>query len=345
MTLDLLRALVAAPSPTGQEGPAVDVMDEWLRRRGVPILRVDRNIAAFREGASAGPTLLLCSHLDTVPPTASWTRPPFQPTLENGHLFGLGANDAKASVAAMSVAFATAAVRRGRLILAATCEEETGRNGLEAFLPRLPRPDSAIVGEPTGLDIAVAQSGMLILDCMAEGRSGHAARPQLADNAIYKAAADVIRLERLDLDRIHPRLGKTTHSVTILKGGERHNVIPDRCSFTVDLRTTPAYTHDELADIVQASITSKVTVRSGRYRSAETPEHALVLAAARRARPAARLFCSPTVSDWAHLRGVHAIKWGPGLSEVSHTADEWVNVAMVDEAAEAYARVIEELLG
>ncbi len=345
MTLELLRRLVAAPSPTGQEGPAADVMEEWLRRRGVPVLRIDRNIAAFREGAAPGPTLLLCSHLDTVPATASWTRAPYTPTVEAGRLYGLGANDAKASVAAMSVAFATAAVRRGRLVLAATCEEESGRNGLEAFLPRLPRPDAAIVGEPTGLHIAVAQSGMLILDCFTEGKAGHAARPHLADNAIYKAAADIVKLESLELERVHPRLGRTTHAVTVIQGGERHNVIPDRCQYTVDLRTTPAYTHAELVERVQARVSARVQVRSGRYRATETPEQTPVLVAAERAWPAGRRFCSPTVSDWAHLHGIPAIKWGPGLSEVSHTADEWVELQQVDAAAEAYARVVEELLG
>lgn len=348
MVEELLCKLVAAPSPSTQEGPAVDVLETWLRAAGLPdvqILRVDRNIAAIRQASEPGPTLMLASHLDTVPATASWTRPPWTPTREAERLYGLGANDAKGCVAAMTQAFLKTPLRRGRLVLAATCEEETGRNGLEIFLPLLPKPDHAIVGEPTGLEVAVAQNGLLILDCVAGGRAGHAARPQLADNAISRAARDILRIDGMNLDREHPTAGKTTRAVTIVAGGSRHNVIPDRCSFTVDLRTTAAYSHPELVEMFRGLLESEVKVRSDRFHPVATPEVSAVLRAALAARPQAKTFSSPTLSDWAHLLGVDAIKWGPGLSEVSHTADEWVELAMVAEAEVAYARVIEELLG
>jgi acetylornithine deacetylase len=343
----LLRDLVAARSPSREEGPAVDVMEAWLRANapGTAVIRADRNLAAIAESGAPGPTLLLVSHLDTVPATAAWTRDPWAPTIEAGRMYGLGANDAKASVAAMATVFSQARPKRGRLVLATVCEEEVGRGGLEVFLPQLPPADSAIVGEPTGLDVAVAQNGLLILDCEARGRAGHAARPHLADNAIYTAARDILALEGLVLERVHPAAGRTTHAVTIVAGGERHNVIPDRARYTVDLRTTPAYTHAELVDIVRAAVKADVTVRSDRFRPVETPSGAAVLAASQRARPIARTFASPTLSDWAHLVGVAAIKWGPGLSEVSHTADEWVELAMVEEAVGAYASVVSELLG
>lgn len=344
MIVGRLSALVAAASPSGKEEPAVAVMEAWLRGEGADVLVEGRNLAAVRDSGVPGPTLLLSSHLDTVPATAAWTRPPWTPTREGDRLYGLGANDAKGCVVALTQAFLTAKLSRGRLVLATTCEEETGRNGLEVFLPKLPRPDQAIVGEPTGLDIAVAQSGMLILDCMAKGKAGHAARPHLAENALYAAARDVLALEGLALDRVHESLGRTTLAVTILNGGERHNVIPDRCTFTVDLRTTPAYTHEELAGIVQAAVHAEVKVRSGRYRATETPPDAPVFRAARAVHPSARVFSSPTVSDWAHLAGVAAIKWGPGLSEVSHTADEWVDVTMVERAVGLYRGVIEAVL-
>lgn len=342
---ELLCRLVAAPSPSREEEPAVAVLEGWLQRSPFPVIREDRNLAAVRSGNEPGPTLMLASHLDTVPSTSSWTRPPWTPSRDGGRLYGLGANDAKGCVAAMTQAFLNATVRRGKLVLAATCEEETGRNGLEVFLKRLPAPDHAIVGEPTGLQIAVAQNGMLILDCVARGRAGHAARPQLADNAISRAARDILRIEEMALDRLHPTAGLTTRAVTIISGGSRHNVIPDSCTFTVDLRTTAAYSHPELLDLFQKQLESEVKVRSDRFHPVATPKGSLLLAAAQAARPDAKTFSSPTLSDWAHLRGVDAIKWGPGLSEVSHTADEWVELAMVQAAVEAYTSVIETLLG
>jgi acetylornithine deacetylase len=343
--VELLSDLVRARSPSREEGPAVDVMEAWLRACGCDVVRRDRNIAAIREGSEPGPTLLLLSHLDTVPATPSWTRDPWSPTIEGPRMYGLGANDAKGCVAAMACAFSQATVRRGRLVFAPVCEEEVGRGGAEVFLPTLPRADEAIVGEPTGLEIAVAQNGLLILDLVAHGRAGHAARPHLADNALYRAARDVLALEAMSLDRVHPVAGRTTHAVTVLRGGERHNVIPDRCEITVDLRTTAAYTHAELVEIVRSRVASEVTVRSERFHPVATPADAPILAAARRARPEAKVFASPTLSDWAHLGGTPAIKWGPGLSEVSHTADEWVEIAMVEAGAEAYAKVIAERVG
>lgn len=351
---DLIRRLadlVAAPSPSREEGPAVDVVEGWAALPAaspVRTLRRDRNLAAFRVAARPGPTVLLCSHTDTVPPTSSWTRDPFAPALEahpgGERLYGLGANDAKGCVTAMMEAFRAAPIRRGTLIAAMVCEEETGRNGLEAFLPHLPPIHHAIVGEPTGLRVATAQNGMLILDCVAHGRAGHAARPWLADNAILRAARDIQRLTDLRLDRLHPVAGATTLAVTMISAGTRHNVIPDRCQFTLDLRTTAAYTHDGLTDTLRALLESEVGVRSDRFHPVETPEGSPLLAAALRACPG-EPFASPTLSDWAHLRGTDAIKWGPGLSEVSHTADEWIEAAMVERAAGAYAQVISELLG
>lgn len=346
---ELLCQLVAAPSPSKEEGPAVDVLENFLHgAHPFPIrrlLRADRNLGAVRQGEEPGPTLWLASHLDTVPSTASWTRDPLRPTREGGKLYGLGANDAKGCLAAMTLAFLSTPIRRGKLVLAATCEEETGRNGLEVFGRSLPPADHAIIGEPTGLNIAVAQNGMLILDCVAVGRAGHAARPHLADNAISKAARDIVRLDQLLLDRVHPTAGATSKSVTLVNAGSRHNVIPDRCSFTVDLRTTAAYTHAELVKIIQDLLESEVSVRSDRFHPVATPEGSLLLSAAKKSCPEARTFSSPTLSDWAHVGGVDAIKWGPGLSEVSHTADEWVEVGMVEAAVEAYAGVISELLG
>lgn len=342
MPIALLRDLVAAKSPSREEGPAVEVLEKWLAGRG-DVVRNDRNIALIRR-FGPGPTLLVCSHHDTVPATASWTRNPWDPTIENGRMYGLGANDAKGCVAAMAHACANAKAARGTLIFAAVCEEEVGRGGLEAFLPMLPAIDTAIIGEPTGLDIAVAQNGLLILDCTNVGRAGHAARPHLAVNPIPAMCKDILNLERLTLDRVHPLAGATSHVVTVVRAGERHNVIPDAAHWTIDLRTTAAYTHEELAALISEQVCAKVEVRSGRFHPVATPEGAAVLLAARSALPSARCFASPTLSDWAHLGSIPAIKWGPGLSEVSHTADEWVEVAMVERAVGAYQSAIERVL-
>ena len=249
-------------------------------------------------------------------------------------MYGLGANDAKGCVAAMAVAFRRARIARGRLVFAAVCEEEIGRGGAEVFLPTLPPADEAIVGEPTGLQIATSQLGMLLLECEAKGRAGHAARPHLAENAIYAAARDILAVEALSI-----ALGGVG-AVTVVNGGDRHNVIPDRCRYTIDFRSEVP--HDVLIERVRAAVGAEVTVRSDRFRPVATPSDARVLAAARAT--GATAFASPTLSDWVHLT-CPAIKWGPGLSEVSHTADEWVEVAMVERAVEDYTRVIEQVLG
>jgi acetylornithine deacetylase len=345
--VSLLDTLVRARSPSREEQPAADALEAWLRANAPgDVVRSDRNVAIVRDSGVPGPTLLLLSHHDTVPATAAWTRDPWDPAIHDGRMYGLGANDAKGCLSAMCVAFASARVTRGRLVLAGVCEEEIGRGGAEVFLPTLPAADEAIVGEPTGLDVAVAQNGLLILECETTGRAGHAARPHLADNAIYAGARDVLALEALTLDRVHPIAGATTHAVTVCSAGERHNVIPDRFRFTIDLRTTAAYTHDTLVELVRGAVSARtsVSVRSGRFRPVATPDDAPILAAALRAVPQARTFSSPTLSDWAHLDGP-AIKWGPGLSEVSHTADEWVELAMVERAVVAYRQVIEERTG
>lgn len=349
----LLRSLVAARSPSHEEGPAADLMEEWCRDVSVggeinaasaEVLRSGHNVAMVREGALPGPTLLVVSHHDTVPATSSWTREPWEPTEENGRLYGLGANDAKGCVAAMALACATARVNRGMLVFASVCEEEVGRGGLEAFLPLLPPADMAIVGEPTGLNIATAQNGLLVLDCRNTGRAGHAARPHLADNPISAMARDIISVENIVFGRLHPTGGATTCVVTIARAGDRHNVIPDSATWTIDLRTTAAYAHAELVTLIGSEVSATVVVRSDRFRPVATPADAAILAAARRAHPSAIEFSSPTLSDWAHLGDIPAIKWGPGLSEVSHTADEWIELAMVEAAVPAYRTAIETVL-
>jgi acetylornithine deacetylase len=342
--LPLLERLVAARSPSREEGPVVAIFEDWALAAGLEVSASGLNRWVQRTGAEPGPTLLLLSHYDTVPATPSWTRDPWRPTREGDRLYGLGANDAKGCLAAMMEAFRTAEVARGRVILVAAAEEEVGRNGFETVFPALPPIHGAIVGEPTGMDLATAQNGLLVLDCVAKGRAGHAARPHLADNALYRMARDILAVESLRLPRVHPRAGATTCVVTVAAGGERHNVIPGEARWTVDLRTTDAYTVDELVALVRERVESDVVVRSARFVAVSTPDGSAVLAAARAAWPAAVEFASPTLSDWAHLHGVPAVKWGPGRSERSHTADEWVEVSQVEAAVGAYRTAIDTFL-
>ncbi|MBM4365712.1 MAG: M20/M25/M40 family metallo-hydrolase [Deltaproteobacteria bacterium] len=343
MVTALLERLVRARSPSREEGPAVAVFEAWNAGR-FPVVAQGNNRAICRDSGIDGPRLLLLSHYDTVPATPEWTREPWLPVVEDGRMFGLGANDAKGCLAAMMGAFETATVHRGSLWLVAAAEEEVGREGFEKLAPLLPRFDAAIVGEPTGMDIATAQNGLLVLDCVARGRAGHAARPQLADNAIYAMCRDIMALDALDLDRIHPLAGRSTLAVTMASAGERHNVIPGEAKFTVDIRPTAAYTPAELVALVRERVSAEVHVRSDRFRPVETPPGAAILAAAQAAWPAAATFASPTLSDWAHLRDLPAIKWGPGRSEVSHSADEWVELAMVEAAVGAYRQAADTFL-
>ncbi len=341
----LLERLVAARSPSREEGPVVAEFEAWARSHGLVVHALGNNRWVERLGPGAGPTLLLLSHYDTVPATSAWTRQPWVPTREGDRLYGLGANDAKGCLAAMMAAFVAASLPCGRLLLVAAAEEEVGRNGVETVLPQLPPLNAAIVGEPTGMDVATAQNGLLVLDCVATGRAGHAARPHLADNAIYTMARDILAVEALSLPRLHPRAGATTCVVTIAAGGERHNVIPGEARWTIDLRTTDAYTVEELVGLVRERVKSEVSVRSARFVAVSTPAGADVLVAVRAAWPDAVEFASPTLSDWAHLHGVPAVKWGPGRSERSHTADEWVEVSEVEAAVGAYRRAIELYFG
>jgi acetylornithine deacetylase len=345
--VELLQRLVAIPSVTGDEHAICAFLAGWLGDRGLPVRVDDRNLEARVQGRLPGPTLLWSTHLDVVPPGEGWSTDPFAPVVRDGKLFGRGSNDAKASVAAMAcalVALHRDPPERGQIVLAATCEEERGRMGLERFLPSLGPVDAALVGEPTGLEPAVAQNGLLVLELTARGKAGHAARPKTAINAIELAARDVVALHGLVWEPVDPFVGPMTLQVTQVQAGHAHNLIPGECRMVVDIRTIPQIPPAEVVARVRATARSEVHVRSDRLAPVKTPEGAAVLAAILKVLPDATPFGSPTLSDWAHLKGVPAVKIGPGLSEVSHTVDEWVELAMVARATEVYERVARAFL-
>lgn len=338
--VDLLRDLVRIPSESGHEDAVVDRVSDAFVELGWRPVRSGRNVHMTL--GDHGPLLLLNSHTDTVPVGENWTHPPHGAELVDGRIYGRGSNDAKGCLSAMIVGAARAFAEqppRGRVCLAATCEEEISGHGLESLIRELPRPDAAVVGEPTGLEPAIAQKGLLILTLTAPGRSAHVAWGE-GDNAISRAARDIRALEALTFDRIHPMLGRTYLHVTTIQGGTRHNVIPDRCQFVADIRTTPSYAPEEITDLVRRTIESQVEVRSQRLQSVDTdPAHPIVQAALA-ARPGSVPFGSPTLSDWVFLKGVPCVKVGPGDSHRSHTPDEYVEVRELEAGAAFYERLI-----
>ncbi len=339
----LLSDLVGHPSVTGEEHEIARFLERWFEDRGVAVRRDDRNLE-IRVGRS-GPALLLNSHLDVVPPGDGWATDPFVPRIEGDRMVGRGANDAKASVAAMATALLALAddpPEGVQIVFAATCEEERGRAGLEQFLPSLGPLAGAVVGEPTELHPAVAQNGLLILELFARGRAGHAARPTLAVNAIDIAAWDVAALHALEWSLENPHFGPMTLAVTQIEAGSAHNVIPDVCKMVVDIRTIPEIPPAEVIERVRRTVRSEVRVRSDRLPPVGTPAGAAILEAVQAAHPDGCPFGSPTLSDWAHLKGIPAVKLGPGRSEVSHTVDEWVSLDQVEQAVGVYEGIVRE---
>jgi acetylornithine deacetylase len=330
----ILERLVSIESPSGSEGPAADALTAIVQEAGLTVERLDNNVW-FSIGTGAK-TLLLNSHLDIVPASEGHPYPPFEATVVDGWLYGRGAVDAKGSVASMTAAILSLHAEGwrpdgGRVLGAFTACEESGwpYNGLEVTRPHLPPVSAAIVGEPTDLEPCVAQ----------KGKSAHAARPHLGDNAVVKASRDVVTLSEFQPDRVHPELGMVTVTPTVMNGGTARNVIPDLCSVHVDVRSTPAYTHDELVALIRAQVESDVAIHSDRLIPVDTrPEEDIVRAAV--AASGGKPFGSPTASDWIFLSDVPTVKMGPGSSNLSHTAAERMNLAELNRAVDVYRNTI-----
>jgi acetylornithine deacetylase len=345
---DLLRQLVRTPSFSRQENGAANLVAGFLADRGVACRRKGNNVWAFNLHADpARETLLLNSHLDTVSPNGGYTRDPFDGQIEGGRLYGLGSNDAGASVVSLIAAFLHFYDKmdlKYNLALALTAEEECsgsgGTGGIESIWPDLGPIAAAIVGEPTGLRMAVAERGLMVLDCMASGRAGHAARGE-GINAIYRALPDIEWFRDFHFPKVSPLLGEVGMAVTVIGAGTQHNVVPAECTFAVDVRLNELYTHQEVLDIVREHVQCRVTPRSTRLRpSSIAPDHPL--AAAGRSL-GLESFGSPTLSDQA-LIPVPSLKLGPGLSERSHSADEYVELAEIEAAIDTYIRLLGKIL-
>ena len=343
--LELHRRIVSIPSISGNEAEVVAFLDGWLTERGVAVERVGDSLLSL---VGDGPLCLLDTHVDTVPPASGWSRDPHDVAVDDGKVIGLGANDAKASVAAMCSAFVAVAKAELPIAigLALVAGEETDGHGTEEVLAELERrgrkPVAAVVGEPTGLDVAVAQKGLLILELQTTGTSCHAAHGERlgARNAIRAIARDLVSIERVDLGDEHPLLGGTTLEPTMIHGGTARNVIPTDSSVILDLRTTPKASHEELVDRISKAVRGKVNAVSTRLVPRETEDDDPVVRAAVAARPDAKLFGSATMSDMVFMDRIAAIKVGPGQTDRSHTADEFVLETEILEGARFYEALL-----
>ena len=349
MYLTLLKDLIKIPSLSRQEGDTADRIEAFLVGRDLKPQRHKNNVylkaSNWREGR---PTVLLNSHHDTVKPAAGYTRDPYAPDVEDGKLYGLGSNDAGGALVALISTFVELEGDERldcNLILAATAEEEiSGPNGVADLLPLLPNVDAAIVGEPTLLDYAVAERGLVVIDGEATGKSGHAARGE-GINALYKALEAVRAIKAHVYTRPSGLLDATKATVTVLNSGTQHNVVPDRATFQVDLRVNEMYTNEEaVGELKTICETATLTPRSLRLQSSKiSADHALVRAG-RVVRPEAILYGSPTLSDQA-LMPFPTLKLGPGDSARSHTADEFIYLHEIDVARKLYVDLLLEAYG
>ena len=345
----LLQKLVATPSLSGNESGTADILAVELAQRGVEVRRHHNNIWALSKGYdNTKPTLMLNSHQDTVKPSQNYTRNPFDSSIEDGKLYGLGSNDAGASLVSLVATFCnnydTTALPYN-LLLALTAEEENmGERGMRAFLPHLDMEgivvDMVLVGEPTSMQPAIGERGLVVLDCTAHGKSGHAARNE-GENALYKAMADIEKLRNFHFEKVSELLGDIKITVTQITAGTQHNIVPDECRFVVDIRTTDAYSNEEVVELIQAVVECDAKPRSTRVRaSAISLSHPLVEAAVATGR---KPFISPTTSDRAIMQGLPALKMGVGESSRSHTADEYVLTSEIEEGIAIYQKVLNEL--
>lgn len=341
--VELLKALIATPSVSRDEARTADLLFAFLAAHGAAPERLHNNVWTRAAGFDPGrPTLLLNSHHDTVRPAASYTRDPYTPTIEGDRLYGLGSNDAGASVVSLLETFLTFRTQPlpFNLLVAITAEEECmGEHGIRSVLPELGKVDMALVGEPTGMQAAIGERGLVVLDCVARGKSGHAARGE-GINALYIALDDIARLREFRFEHESELLGPIGIAITQIEAGTQHNVVPDTCRFVADVRTTDAYTNEETVEILQAVIRSTATPRSTRIRAAAVGEaHSLVKAARAIGR---KTYVSPTTSDRT-LMPFPSLKMGPGESSRSHTADEFVLLSEIEEGIAVYEDFIKQL--
>jgi len=341
----LLQKLISIPSFSKEEDKTADTIQEFMKGHGITMHRKLNNLWAWNKHFDpAKPTILLNSHHDTVKPNSGYTRDPYDAKIEDGKLYGLGSNDAGGclvSLIASFLYFYNQENLKYNFCLATTAEEEiSGVNGLELIIPELGQLDFGIVGEPTLMQLAIAERGLMVLDCTAHGKAGHAAREE-GENAIYNALADIEWFRTFRFPKESEVFGPIKMSVTIINAGSQHNVVPASCVFTVDVRVTDAYRNEEVLEIIRQHVKCDVQPRSIRLKpSSIDKEHLIVQAGIALGRTT---YGSPTTSDQS-LLDIQSIKVGPGDSARSHTADEFVYVDEIREGIELYIKMLERLV-
>lgn len=339
----LLKELIATPSVSRDEAKAADIIEKTIGEYGLETHRLANNVWTIDpDYDETKPTILLNAHIDTVKPVSTWTRDPFSPDIENGILYGLGSNDCGGGLCSLLQTFRIITDRRSpfNLVYLASAEEEvSGKNGISLVLPHLPHIDVAIVGEPTGMQPAIAEKGLMVLDMIAHGKSGHAARNE-GVNAIYEALPDIEWVRDYRFERVSKYLGPVKMTLTVINAGTQHNVIPDECRMLVDVRTNELYTNHEVFDIIRRHVKSEVNAHSFRLQSSHIDiNHPIVeKCLAMGMKP----YGSPTLSDQA-LMPFPSLKLGPGESSRSHSADEFIHISEIDDAIEKYVSLLDGL--
>ena len=339
----LLSSLIGIPSISREEEAVANFLQNYIEESGIMTGRSGNNIWCISPNFDLNkPTILLNSHIDTVKPVNGWRKHPFTAKTEDGKIYGLGSNDAGASVVSLFQAYRylSATEQAYNLIFLASCEEEvSGKNGIESVLPQLPPIALGIVGEPTEMHPAIAEKGLMVLDVQAHGKAGHAARNE-GDNAIYKVLQDIQWFRDFQFEKTSSMLGPVKMSVTQINAGTQHNVIPDLCTFVVDIRSNECYSNEELYQEICSHVQSEVKARSFRLNSSHiSADHPVVRRAVSMGRTP---FGSPTLSDQALMK-FPSLKMGPGNSSRSHTADEFILISEIEEAIRMYIELLDGL--
>lgn len=344
--IELLKELIATPSFSKEEEETAAIIGKFFALKGIPASRVGNNIYALNKNYDAAkPSVLLNSHHDTVKPNKGYTQDPFTPIEKDGKLFGLGSNDAGGCLVSLIATFLHFYEKENlshNIVFAASAEEEiSGVNGIELVLPYLGNINFGIVGEPTKMEMAVAERGLMVIDCVANGKAGHAARNE-GVNALYIAIDDINWIRNCKFEKVSPLLGESRMTVTIIgTDNQQHNVVPPQCKFVIDVRVNELYTFDEMLDSLKQNLKSQFKPRTTRMKSTSIPmDHPLIKAGIALGRG---YYGSPTTSDKA-LMPFPALKMGPGDSARSHTADEFVYVDEIKEGIELYIQFLEKIL-
>lgn len=343
--IELLKKLISTQSFSKEEDKTADIIQLFLEDKKINTHRKLNNIWAFNKYFDAEkPTILLNSHHDTVKPNSGYTKNPYNPIIENGKLYGLGSNDAGGALVSLIATFLYFYPFQDlayNLVIAATAEEEiSGKNGIELIYNDLQPINFAIVGEPTQMQLAIAERGLMVVDCIAHGKSGHAARDE-GENAIYIAMRDINWCQNYKFEKVSELLGQIKMTVTIINAGSQHNVIPEKCNFTIDIRVTDAYKNEEVLELITQHLQSEIIPRSVRLKpSSIDKNHKIVQSGINLGK---KTYASPTTSDQA-LMDCPSLKIGPGDSARSHSADEYINLSEIENGINDYIKLIQNIV-